>query len=133
MNFSIRRIYPALIIIFAWVFWFSFEADLICQGKSNMSWYTYRCFILMAIVSSLVSGMLVYISEDKGRMIWLSAGVLAPFLINFLFDALGWYLNFEIVLRELTDDFDICGFAMIFTIPLSVYMKCRLEDEKKHS
>ena len=129
MKFFIRKIYPVFIIIFVWMFWFSFEADLIRQGKNDMSWYTYRLFILMAIVSSLVSGMMLYISEEKGRLKWLSAGVLTPFLINFIFKALGWYLNFEIVLHELTDDFDIYGFAMMFTIPISIRIKCILDDK----
>lgn len=128
MKSLIKTIAPALVIIAAWIFWLAVEAYLIRKGLDETSWYAYRAVILMAVLSSLLSGMLIYISEDKERVKWLAAGALVPYLLSFLFKAFGWHLNFEIVLRELADDFYICGVVMMFSIPLSAYLKNRHED-----
>lgn len=124
----IKKILPALIIIFIWTLCLSLDAVLIHQEIIKTSWYAFRIIILLVALSSVISGVLIYRTEPRGRVIWLFAGALAPYLLMLISEMFSWYLNFEIELNGLTEEFHQGVLMMLLFIPLIAFVKRLFEN-----
>ncbi len=117
----IKKILPMLATIFIWTLCLSLEAYLIHQDIIEISWYAFRIIILLVAVSSVISGVLIYRTEPRGRVAWLFAGALAPYLL--ISEMFSWYLNFKIELDGLAEEFHQGVLMMLIFIPLIAFVK----------
>ena len=119
----IKKILPALIIIFIWTLCLSLDAVLIHLEIIKTSWYVFRIIILLVAVSAVISGVLIYRTKPRGRVVWLFAGALAPYLLMLISEIFSWYLNFKIELDGLAEEFHQGVLIMLIFIPLMACFK----------